>query len=261
MTNDDEKKRELLSAIEAIYPAALAGDYLALLGVSEDDPSEAMKGAFFKQARIFHPDVLARHGLDARDLEKGRFVFKKLSEAYNTLTDKARRATYIAKMRMGNGPKVEEPKRSAEEEAEILYHKAQILLRRGNHREAIQFLRRALKHRGDEVRYLLDLGWTIFNDPNTPQAERLEEAREYFDKVLDKENNHSQATFYKALYYKAKNQTEDAYALLRDCLTLDPHFTPARRELRLLRLRIKKENERMKNPFYRLKKMFGGGEK
>ena len=261
MTNDDAKRKELLAGIEAIYPAAMAGDYLALLGVSEDDPSDAMKGAFFKKARIYHPDVLARHGLDPRDLEKGRFVCKKLSEAYNTLTDKARRATYLAKMRMGKAGQVEEPKRSAEEEAEILYHKAQILLRRGHHRAAIVFLRRALKHRGDEVRYLLDLGWTIFNDPNTPLGERLEEALQYFDKVLDKQSNHSQATFYKALYYKAKNQTEEAYALLRDCLTIDPHFTPARRELRLLRLRIKKENERMKNPFYRLKKMFGGGDK
>ena len=261
MADDSTKRTELLAAIEAIYPAALAGDYLGLLEVGEDDPSEAMKSAFFKKARIFHPDVLARYDVDPRDLEKGRFVFKKLSEAYNTLTDKARRASYLAKMRISKTPKVEKPTRSAEEEAEILYHKAQILLRRGNHREAIDFLRRALKLRGGEVRYLLDLGWTIFNDPNMPLAERLEEACSYFDKVLDKESNHSQATFYKALYHKAKNQTEEAYALLRDCLTLDPQFTPARRELRLLRLRIKKENERMKNPFYRLKKMFKGDSK
>ncbi len=272
MATGDEKA--ILQQIEAKYQPALAGDYFALLEVQESDTADTLKGSFFKLARTFHPDVLSRHELDPRDLEKGRFVFKKLSEAYNTLTDTVRRNAYVARVRAtaaaaaagsagtaaaaGEAARPDEPKRSAEEEAEIFYHKAQILLRRGNSREAIDFMKRALAVRKDEPRYLLDLGWTIFQDGSMPLGERIEEARQYFEKVLEKQHQSVQAMYYLSLYHKARNEVERAYELLKDCLTVDPQFTPAKRELRLLRLRIKKEAERRKNPFYRLKMFFMG---
>lgn len=267
MPEADDKA--ILQQIEAKYQPALSGDYFALLEVQESDAADALKGSFFKMARIFHPDVLARYELDPRDLEKGRFVFKKLSEAYNTLTDNVRRSAYIARVRSlaaaqgaassaAAEARPDEPKRSSEEEAEIFYHKAQILLRRGNAREAIDFMKRALTLRKDEPRYLLDLGWTIFQDATMPLKERLEEARQYFEKVLEKEHQSVQAMYYLSLYHKTRNEVERAYELLRDCLTIDPQYTPAKRELRLLRLRIKKETERRKNPFYRLKMFFTG---
>jgi|GEM_PF-3257124 len=264
--------KAILQQIEAKYQPALSGDYFALLEAQESDPPETLKSSFFKMARTFHPDVLARYELDPRDLEKGRFVFKKLSEAYNTLTDNVRRAAYVARVRAtaaaqgaaaaANGAtaeaKPDDVKRSPEEEAEIFYHKAQILLRRGNAREAIDFMKRALTLRKDEPRYLLDLGWTIFQDGTQPLRERLEEARQYFEKVLETQHQSVQAMYYLSLYHKTRNEVERAYELLRDCLTIDPQYTPAKRELRLLRLRIKKEAERRKNPFYRLKMFFTG---
>jgi tetratricopeptide (TPR) repeat protein len=264
--------KAIVQQIEDKYQPALSGDYFALLEVQEADPPETLKGAFFRLARVFHPDVLSRQDLDPRDLEKGRFVFKKLSEAYNTLTDNVRRTVYISRARAtsqataaGSGGEKsdvprEEPKRSADEEAEIFYHKAQILLRRGNAREAIDFMKRALTLRKDEPRYLLDLGWTIFQDGTMAVGERIEEARQYFEKVLEKQHQNVQAMYYMSLYHKARNEVERAYELLKDCLTIDPQFTPAKRELRLLRLRLKKEAERRKNPFYRLK-MFIMGER
>jgi len=264
--------KAVLQQIEAKYQPALAADYFALLEVQESDGADALKSSFFKLARTFHPDVLARYDLDPRDLEKGRFVFKKLSEAYNTLTDATRRNVYVARVRAiaaaaaaapqgadaADPAKAAEPKRSPDEEAEIFFHKAQILLRRGNAREAIDFMKRALSLRKDEPRYLLDLGWTIFNDGSMPVRERGEEARQYFEKVLERQHQNVQAMYYLSLYHKQRNEVERAYELLKDCLTVDAQYTPAKREMRLLRLRLKKEAERRKNPFYRLKMFFMG---
>jgi len=250
---DDRKL--LLDRLEQKYQQASTGDLLQLLEADETFNASQLKEAFFKLARQFHPDVLSRIEMDARDIEKGRFVFRKLSEAYNTLTDDARRASYIAKLKRA-APSEPTAARSPDEEAEILYHKAHILLRRGAHSEAVEFLKRALAMRKDEPRYLLDLGWTVFQDASRPLGERMEEAKTYFLRVLDASAQNATAYYYMALYHKARNQVEDAYGALKDALSVDPSFTPARRELRLLALRIKKQREADKNPLNRLVNIF-----
>jgi tetratricopeptide (TPR) repeat protein len=250
---DDRKL--LLDRLEAKYQQAATGDLLSLLEADESFGASQLKEAFFKLARQFHPDVMSRLELDPRDIEKGRFVFRKLSEAYNTLTDDGRRAAYISKLKRA-APSEPTASRTPDEEAEILYHKAHILLRRGAHSEAVEFLKRALQLRKDEPRYLLDLGWTIFQDASRPMGERLEEAKMYFTKVLDGSAQNATAYYYMALYHKARNHAEDAYSALKDALAVDPSFTPARRELRLLALRIKKQREADKNPLNRLVNIF-----
>jgi tetratricopeptide (TPR) repeat protein len=247
-----DDREAILKYIEAKHPMAIADQFLELLEVQADDTPEKMKESFFRLARRFHPDVLSRFDMDPRDMERGRFVFKKLSEAYNTLTDPKRRAAYTRQNVQQEAPEIH----SAEEQAEIFYHKAQLLARRGQHKEAVDFLKRALKIRGDEPRYLLDLGWTIFQDEKRPQRQRQEEAREYFQQVLDKSSDSPQACYYMAMYHRVRNETHEAYEMLRDALMIDPNYTPAKRELRLIRMRVKKEAQQKKNPFYKLKKLF-----
>ncbi len=61
-------------------------DYYALLGVERSTPPEAVKKAYRRLARKYHPDVSKEPDAEAR--------FKEVQEAYEVLKDPAKRAAY-----------------------------------------------------------------------------------------------------------------------------------------------------------------------
>lgn len=61
-------------------------DYYEILGVAEDADKKAIKTAYRRLARKFHPDVSKEHDAEAR--------FKDVSEAYEVLGNDERRAEY-----------------------------------------------------------------------------------------------------------------------------------------------------------------------
>jgi curved DNA-binding protein len=63
-------------------------DYYALLGVERSTPPEAVKKAYRRLARKYHPDVSKEPDAEAR--------FKEVQEAYEVLKDPAKRAAYDA---------------------------------------------------------------------------------------------------------------------------------------------------------------------
>ncbi len=62
-------------------------DYYAILGVPRDASEEDIKKAFRKLARRYHPDV-------ARDKKAAEEKFKEINEAYEVLSDPAKRRKY-----------------------------------------------------------------------------------------------------------------------------------------------------------------------
>lgn len=62
-------------------------DYYEILGVARTATPEEIRSAFRKKAREFHPDV-------AKDKVKGAEKFKEVNEAYEVLSDPAKRAKY-----------------------------------------------------------------------------------------------------------------------------------------------------------------------
>jgi curved DNA-binding protein len=61
-------------------------DYYATLGVARDADEAAIKSAYRKLARKYHPDVSTEKNAEER--------FKEVSEAYETLRDAEKRAAY-----------------------------------------------------------------------------------------------------------------------------------------------------------------------
>jgi curved DNA-binding protein len=61
-------------------------DYYATLGVEKSATPEAIKAAYLKLARKYHPDVSKEKGAEAQ--------FKEVGEAYETLKDPEKRAAY-----------------------------------------------------------------------------------------------------------------------------------------------------------------------
>jgi len=68
-------------------------DYYDILGVKPDDDKQTIKKAYRRLARKYHPDVSSEH-----DAEK---KFKEVSEAYEVLSDDAKRVEYDQLRRYG----------------------------------------------------------------------------------------------------------------------------------------------------------------
>lgn len=69
-------------------------DYYKTLGVAEDADTKAIKTAYRKLARKYHPDVSKESNAEAQ--------FKEVSEAYEVLSDEAKRAEYDQLKKYGN---------------------------------------------------------------------------------------------------------------------------------------------------------------
>ncbi|VEC21837.1 Curved DNA-binding protein [Shimwellia blattae] len=71
-------------------------DYYAILGVKRDDDLKAIKTAYRRLARKYHPDVSSEKDAEAR--------FKEVAEAYEVLKDEGRRAEYDQLWQHRNDP-------------------------------------------------------------------------------------------------------------------------------------------------------------
>ncbi|MCB1855528.1 MAG: DnaJ domain-containing protein [Pseudomonadales bacterium] len=76
-------------------------DYYKILGVDADADDKAIKAAYRKLARKYHPDVSAEEDAESK--------FKEVSEAYEVLRDKEKRAEYDVARQYGGARGFEPP--------------------------------------------------------------------------------------------------------------------------------------------------------
>jgi tetratricopeptide (TPR) repeat protein len=140
-------------------------DYYELLGIKRDTDTAALRKAYFSAAKRYHPDAIARLGLQAIRVEAGE-VFARIAEANDTLSDDAKRRDYDTLL-SGDGKGVDA---AVLAQAETFYRKGEILLKMGNFRGALELLQSAVGLYPDECVYQSDLGWAYFKK-NPPEIE------------------------------------------------------------------------------------------
>jgi hypothetical protein len=134
-------------------------DHFELLGVSRNAKTSEIRRAYVQAAKRFHPDALTRLGL--HDLKhQANEVFAALARAQATLCDADQRADYEASLSGEAGP---DANRLAQ--AEMLYRKAQVLLRAGQFSAALELLEPCVELWPEESAYQTELGWALFKQP------------------------------------------------------------------------------------------------
>jgi len=108
---DQERKHEILHAFHRLAEV----DYYQLLGVSREADKKAIRAAYFRLSKRFHPDTLygKELGTFKTKMEK---VFEHLTRAYETLGKRKRRRSYDAYLAVQDETKAME---SSLEEAEL----------------------------------------------------------------------------------------------------------------------------------------------
>jgi tetratricopeptide (TPR) repeat protein len=151
-------------------------DCYALLGVVPTAEASDIKRAYHQAAKTYHPDALARSGLDAEAREKANKVFAEIGKAHAVLSDPERRRDYDA-VRATRDTDLDANRLA---QAETLFRKAQILLQQGNFKGALEFLQPAVDLWPEECTYQSALGWALYKKPpSEPEAalEHLERAQ------------------------------------------------------------------------------------
>jgi tetratricopeptide (TPR) repeat protein len=180
-------------------------DYYQLLGVANDCDAAAIKRAYHVAAKTYHPDTLARSGLDAEARGEANRVFAEISKAHATLSEPGRRRDYDDDLR-GTGVAGIDANKLAN--AENMYRKGEILMRQGNFRGAFDFLKPAVELWPDECAYQSALGWVYYKKmPSEPEL-----ARQHLERAIALDKDDGVTLFRLGVVLRALGKTDEAQA-------------------------------------------------
>lgn len=210
----DAADAEALSReIRELHAALRERDSYQLLGLERTAAPGDIKLAYFAAAKRFHPDALARLGLTALR-PQAQAVFARIAQAYETLSDPARRRDYDQGL-AGEGSDGEAQRVL---QAEALYRKAEVMMRAGNWSGAQDFLRPAVQLWPEECAYQSALGWALYKkQPSDPKT-----ARTHIEKAVALDAQDAVAHFRLGLVLRALGESEAAEAALKRAKQLDP---------------------------------------
>ncbi len=190
-------------------------DHYELLGLASDAAPGEIRHAYLDAAKRYHPDALARAGVDRDTLARAGKVFGAIGTAHAVLSDPRRRQDYDAKL--GSDDSDLDAERLAA--AETNFRKAEILLRTGNFRGAIEYLEPAVQLWPEEAAYQAALGWALFKKaPSEPDA-----ARAHLERAYEIDASSAQTAFWLGNVLKSLGDAVPAANLLDKAHRLDPN--------------------------------------
>jgi tetratricopeptide (TPR) repeat protein len=208
------ESEELAREIEYKFEKLSKLTHYDLLGLALSATATDIKNAYLAAAKSYHPDALARSLVDPQTREQANKVFAAIGTAYAVLSRPQKRSEYDASLQDG------EPALDAERlaNAEKLYRKGEILMRSGNFKDAIEFLRPAAELWPDESDYQAGLGWSLFKKlPSEPKT-----ARDHLQTAVEIEPSNAQAWFYLSLVLRALGDGDTASRALAQAKRIDP---------------------------------------
>jgi DnaJ-class molecular chaperone len=198
--------------IEALLGQLTDLDHYSALRLETGTSAAEIKKAYFKAAKKYHPDALARLGLDDLRDDAAR-VFARISEAFETLSDADRRAAYDS----GAGEAAEIDTASLAQ-AERSYRKGEILVRMGNFAAALEYFESAVDLWADEPAYQAGLGWALYKQPK-PEPER---ARQHLEIARRQAPEDAQVLFWLGVVLRDLGEKKEGDQLLARARALDP---------------------------------------
>ncbi len=219
-------REDALSREECVGRLAMAEghDHYGVLGVDRMARVKVIREAYYTLARRYHPDRF-RSGPLSDLLPRFEDFFRLVTDAYNTLADKSRRADYDAELaaaRVSAGPKDADTGYLARRN----YLRGRALAAQKKYTEAVTFLENAISQDAGQAEFHLELGVVLgLNPRHREQAEqRLLRALELSPALVGG---------YVALghLYHRAGKVERAARMAREALRWEPGHTEAEKLL------------------------------
>ncbi|HUH03098.1 MAG TPA: DnaJ domain-containing protein [Kofleriaceae bacterium] len=196
--SDAERRRMLL-----MMRKVKAHDYLGLLGVSPDSDKRALKRAYFKVSKEFHPDRYYGRTMGVFGPWLAT-IFEASTMAYETLSDPAARARYESSGAPAMGGAVAAPgSQSKEQHAASLFQQACSHEVRGELTEALRLFA-AVCRMDPQIRHLRRAARCALAAPDLPAA------KGYVNKAMQLAHDDPSVARLSADVYRAEGKLEDA---------------------------------------------------
>ena len=206
-------------------------NHFEVLNISKEADNSQVKIAYFKLAKIYHPDTVP--GGTAEVIVKLKAdIFARVGDAHRTLTDPKLRADYVAELAAGGtGEKVDISKILAAEE---LFQKGTILVKARKFTEAVKMLTDAINASDVEAEYYAWRGWAkffLYPDKKEGQVEAMKDIAI----CLKKNPNVAVVYYFQGFMAKVLGDLASAKTNFAKTVQLDPRHIDAQRELRMMK--------------------------
>ncbi len=202
----------LREEIEALLPRLGELDHYTALGLEADANAAQIKKAYFKAAKKYHPDALARLGLGGLK-EAAAKVFGRIAEAFEVLSDPDKKKAYDA-----GGSDEPEIDTARLAQAETSYRKGEILAKMGNFDGALEYFEPAVELWPEEPAYQMGLGWALYKQPRPDHVRAVH----HLEIAVGQAPENAVAHYRLGLVLRAAGETNRANELIARARAIDP---------------------------------------
>ena len=212
---DAAEREQIRKEVTALHDSLGRLNHYEMLNVPRDAGDAAIRKAYFKAAKRFHPDKLASLGLgEIRDTAAE--VFAAFAEANEILSDAVQRKQYDERLAGGGTAADIDIARLAQSEG--LFLKAEVLAKMGDFRGAAELLESAVQIWPGESEYHAALGFARFKKSPID----LEGARASLDIALDLRPQNAQAHIWLSMVLRADGDIDGSERHAATASRIDP---------------------------------------
>ncbi|WP_420821841.1 J domain-containing protein [Pyxidicoccus caerfyrddinensis] len=221
---------EEIPALRQLVMAMKQQNHFQRLGLTEQTNSSAVKMAYFRLAKLYHPDTLPQGA--PPDLEKLKAeVFAYIGDAYRMLSDDKSRAQYIEELKEGGGAGTEVDINSILM-AEELFQKSCILVKARKFADAVKMLDEAIKLNAEEAEFYAWRGYARFFTAADKKAAQPEAFRE-IQNAIKRNERCAPAHYFLGVIAKLCGDAPGALKHFKRTVELQPDHIDAQREVRM----------------------------
>ncbi|QDE95402.1 MULTISPECIES: DnaJ domain-containing protein [Myxococcus] len=220
---------EEIPALRQLTMAMKQQNHFQRLGLTEQTNASAVKIAYFRLAKLYHPDTLPQGA--PPELEKLKAeVFAYIGDAYRTLSDDNSRASYIEELKSGgSGDGVDI---NGILMAEELFQKSCILVKARKFPDAVKMLDEAIKLNPEEAEFYAWRGYARFFTAADKKAAQPEAFREILNAIKRNERC-APAHYFLGVIAKLSGDAQGSLKHFKRTVELQPDHIDAQREIRM----------------------------
>jgi curved DNA-binding protein CbpA len=226
-------------------------DYFQVLGVDREADRVAIKNAYIAAARMYHPDRLGVLGTSSLRGDAER-IFRRVSEAYATVSDDNRRGAYLAQLQRPATQKQVEVDAQRVVAGEMAFMEGEVAWKRRDYRTAIDRLEDAVRMNPSEGEAVGLLAYVRVIAGHASLAE----LRSEFERAVQLSPRSARCYYYLGLVIKDAGDLGNALKAFKRAVDIDPHLAAAHSEIRVLTMRNAKSGPQdgVRGLFDRLRK-------